>query len=56
MIYAAPGDADSTFEWLEQGYLMRDARMIFLKVDPGLDPVRDDARYQNLLQRVGLGE
>jgi TolB-like protein/Flp pilus assembly protein TadD len=56
LIYAALGDADSTFEWLEQGYLMRDARMIFLKVDPGLDPVRDDARYQNLLQRVGLSE
>ncbi|MEK6320936.1 MAG: tetratricopeptide repeat protein [Acidobacteriota bacterium] len=56
LIYAALGDADSTFEWLEQGYLMRDARMIFLKVDPGLDPVRDDSRYQNLLQRVGLRE
>ena len=54
LIYAALRDADSTFEWLEQGYVLRDARMIFLKVDPGLDPVRDDARYHDLVRRVGL--
>jgi len=54
LIYAALGDADNTFEWLEQGYQMRDARLIFLKVDPGLDSVRDDARYHDLLRRVGL--
>jgi hypothetical protein len=54
LIYAALGDADSTFAWLEQGYQMRDARLIFLKVDPGLDPVRSDARYYDLMRRVGL--
>lgn len=54
LIYAALGDANTTFAWLEQGYLMRDARLIFLKIDPGLDPVRDDARYFDLMRRVGL--
>jgi len=54
LIYAALRDADGTFEWLDRGYQMRDARLIFLKVDPGLDPVRNDARYEHLMRRVGL--
>src|SRR5436190_1235677 len=52
--YAALGDADSTFAWLERGYEGRDAYMTFLKVEPLYDRVRDDPRFARLVRRVGL--
>jgi hypothetical protein len=33
-IYAALGDRDLAFAWLEKAYDARDDRLIFLKVDP----------------------
>jgi len=52
--YAALGDADSTFAWLERGYEGRDAYMTFLKVEPLYDTVRNDPRFARLVRRVGL--
>lgn len=57
--YAAAGDKDRAFYWLEQGYRDRGRAifaisMIFLNTDPGLDPLRADPRYKDLLRRVGL--
>src|SRR5207245_2273898 len=54
LLYAALGDADSTFAWLERGYEGRDAYMTFLKVEPLYDAVRDDPRFARLVKRVGL--
>jgi TolB-like protein/tetratricopeptide (TPR) repeat protein len=51
-IYAALGDRDSAFQWLERAY---DQRIIwFLKVHPALDPLRGDPRYAELLKKTGL--
>ena len=51
-IYAALGDRDSAFQWLERAY---DRRIIwFLKVHPAMDPLRDDPRYTELLKKTGL--
>jgi eukaryotic-like serine/threonine-protein kinase len=54
LLYAALGDADSTFAWLERGYQVRDAFLTFLKVEPLYDAVRADARFVELVRRVGL--
>jgi len=54
LVYAALGDKDSAFEWLEKAYAIRDKGLTFLKVDPCLDPLRSDPRFQDLLRRVGL--
>jgi tetratricopeptide (TPR) repeat protein len=54
LIYAALGDQDEAFRWLEQAYTERDEDMCLLKVDPRLDSLRGDPRYSSLLQRVGL--
>lgn len=53
-IYAALGDQDSAFEWLNKAYDQRDIQLVSLKTDPSLDAVRQDARFQELVERVGF--
>lgn len=53
-IYAALGEKDHAFEWLEKALGDRDEELVFLKVNPRLDPLRSDPRFQRLLERVGL--
>jgi len=52
--YAALGDKDQAFEWIERAYERRAFEMFFLKVDPGFDPLRSDERFKNLLRQIGL--
>jgi len=54
LIYAGLGDKDEAFAWLEKSYKVHDKGLTYLKMDPGMDPVRSDPRFQNLLHRVGL--
>jgi TolB-like protein/Tfp pilus assembly protein PilF len=52
--YAGLGDKEQAFAWLEKAYQERRARMYLLNVDPLLDPLRSDPRFQDLVRRVGL--
>jgi Tfp pilus assembly protein PilF len=52
--YAALGRRDEAFAWFNRAADRSFARLLFLKVDPRMDPVRDDPRYVALLQRFGL--
>jgi TolB-like protein/DNA-binding winged helix-turn-helix (wHTH) protein/Flp pilus assembly protein TadD len=52
MIYASLGKPDQAMNWLEQGYKERFNPGVLLR--PGLDPLRADPRFQNLVRRVGL--
>lgn len=52
--YVALGKADRAFEWLEKSYQERSNSILWLGVDAGLDPLRSDPRFDNLLRRVGL--
>ncbi len=53
LIYFALGDRDSGFKWLTKAFDQRQF-LIYLKVDPLFDSVRDDRRFQLLVQRLGL--
>jgi TolB-like protein/tetratricopeptide (TPR) repeat protein len=53
-IYAGEGNTDQAFAWFERACDERSNYMIYLAVEPSLDPLRRDARYLDLLQRVGL--
>ncbi len=55
-IYSQLGDNDKAFEWLERAFEQRLYLMMFLKVAPNLDPLRDDPRFADLLKRVGLDQ
>ena len=48
------GDKDATMRSLEKAYEQHSNAMTGLKVDPAYDPLRGDARFQELLRRVGL--
>ena len=52
IVYAALGDRDQAMAWLEKGYEERFNPGVLLR--PGLDPLRSDPRFQDLLHRVGL--
>jgi tetratricopeptide (TPR) repeat protein len=55
-MYAALGEREKAFAWLEKSYAVRQADLVSIKIDPPLDNVRDDERYRDLLQRVHLTE
>ena len=52
--YAGLEDATGMFAALEKAYAMRDVRLVFLPVDPKLDPFRGDNRFRSLLERCGF--
>src|SRR6185503_13641901 len=54
VIYAGLGNKDQTFAWLDKAVEDRSFFLIWLKVEPLFDPLRDDPRFHNLLRRVGL--
>jgi hypothetical protein len=54
VISAALGDKDQAFEYLAMSYAERDSEKLFLKFDPQLDPLRDDPRFDNWLEKMNL--
>jgi TolB-like protein/DNA-binding winged helix-turn-helix (wHTH) protein/Tfp pilus assembly protein PilF len=52
MVYAALGDMDQAMTWLDRAYRERFNPSVLLR--PGFDPLRADARFQDLERRVGL--
>jgi serine/threonine protein kinase/tetratricopeptide (TPR) repeat protein len=53
-VYAALGEKDEAFSWLEKAYGERDPYLTWLKVDDSVDPLRSDTRFRELLSRIGL--
>jgi len=54
-IYASLGDKDKAFEFLEKAFRERSPDVpSFLRVDPRMDGLRSDPRFQQLVHRVGL--
>ncbi len=51
-VYAEIGDKDRTFRYLEQAYKERSPHLPFIKVSRVWDPIRFDARFQDLLRRM----
>jgi TolB-like protein/Flp pilus assembly protein TadD len=52
--YVALGDKDKAFAELEKAYQSHDRWIYRIKVDPFLDPLRDDPRFADLVKRIGL--
>ena len=52
--YLELGDKDKAFAELNSVYENHESSLCWLKVEPQLDPLRSDPRYQELLQKVGF--
>jgi serine/threonine-protein kinase len=52
--YAALGDADRMFAWLDRAIAERSPGVAYLHVDPLLDPYRADPRFKAAIARAGL--
>jgi tetratricopeptide (TPR) repeat protein len=52
--YAGLSDKEQAFAWLEKAYQERRDLMVVLNIDPLVDPLRSDPRFQDLVRRVGL--
>jgi hypothetical protein len=56
LVYSALNDKEKAFTWLERADEARDACLIWLRVDPGYDPLRSDPRFAQLLRKLNLPE
>jgi hypothetical protein len=53
VLYLSLGNRDEAIRWLEQGVADHEGLDIaWIKVDPLLDPLRGDPRFEALVQRV----
>lgn len=52
--YVKLGDKEAAFRWLEKGRRERADCMVWLAVEPWMDPLRADPRYRELIEDIGL--
>lgn len=48
------GKNDKAFALLNQAYDKHDQFIFFMKIDPFIDPLRSDPRFDELLKRLGF--
>ena len=52
-VYAALGDRDRAFDFLNRAVAARSPNVLWTRVDPRLDAIRQDARFAPLVGRLG---
>jgi serine/threonine-protein kinase len=55
-IYAGLGDKDQAFAWLEIAFQNRNSRLGRTRWETGFELLRGDARYADLMRRMGVGQ
>jgi eukaryotic-like serine/threonine-protein kinase len=53
-IHVGLGEDDRALEYLEKAYEEHSNWLIYLHIDPSMDGLRDNPRFQDLLRRIGL--
>lgn len=54
MVHLALQETDVAFEWLQKALQERSTWLGYLSVEPQLDPIRNDPRFEKLRAQVGL--
>jgi TolB-like protein/DNA-binding winged helix-turn-helix (wHTH) protein/Tfp pilus assembly protein PilF len=53
-VYVTLGEKEKALAWLQKGFDEYAGGMDWLKVDPALDPMRSDSRFQNLMRHMNF--
>jgi eukaryotic-like serine/threonine-protein kinase len=53
-VYTALGDKDEAMRWLQEAYRQRTTLLATIGVRPGMDALRSDPRFRDLVRRIGL--
>ena len=56
LVYAALGENDMAFSWLEKSYEKHEESLCSLKIDPKMDPLRSDPTVQYIAKENRFGE
>jgi hypothetical protein len=51
-IYAQRGDRKAALDWLEKAMRLRDPGLVSTKVDPLMDPLRKEPRFQAVMREL----
>ncbi|NNG15270.1 MAG: tetratricopeptide repeat protein, partial [Gemmatimonadales bacterium] len=54
LVYAALGELDRAFEYLDRAYEEEPGSLAGINSDPAADPLRSDPRFGTLLEKIGL--
>jgi tetratricopeptide (TPR) repeat protein len=54
IVYAGLGDKDRAFEWLTKGYDDRPSTAMRIKVEPRLESLHSDPRFDDFVKKMGL--
>ena len=54
LVHAGLGDRGQALAWLDKAYDERSDYIAYLRLEPMLDPLRSDPRFDALVRRVGL--
>lgn len=54
MIYVGLDEKDEAFVWLEKAFQERSFWLMWIKMDPMVDSLRSDARFTDLMRRIGF--
>ena len=52
--YAAAGENDLAFEWMDRAFDARSAPLLHVPFNPFFDPIRSDPRFDALMDRIGI--
>lgn len=55
-LYTRAGKKKEALDWLEKAFLYRDPNMPYISIDPIFDYMRDDSRFQSLMQKMNFPE
>ena len=56
LVHAALGEHDEAMDWLERAYDVGEHELVYLKMLPGIEPLRQDPRFQDLMRRMNFPE
>ena len=54
LLFAALNDKDSAFHWLDRARQAHTWNLMYVRVDPRIDSLRSDPRFESLLSSMGL--